>query len=285
MKRSNRRVIAEDTLKILEQGYYINAEGKEINIKKAQKQALQNTYLYLPEETDELLNKLELTDNEHSTQYEVTGETTLNAVRRLIADGEENVFCLNFASAKNPGGGFLGGSQAQEESIARATGLYPCLLSAKAYYEAHRKLSTCLYTDRMIYAPAVPILKDESGNVLEEVSTVTILTSPAVNAGVVRRNEPRNTDKILPIMRTRITKVLAVAAKRQHEVLVLGAWGCGVFQNDPQEIAALFRAVLDQEFNNQFKRIVFAVYSKNERFITPFRELFSVETETREREK
>lgn len=274
MKRSNRRVIAEDTLKILEQGYYINAEGKEISIKKVQKHALQHTYLYLPEETDQLLIDLQIPDNQTATQYEVTGETTLNAVRRLIQEGEENVFCLNFASAKNPGGGFLGGSQAQEESIARATGLYPCLLSAKSYYEDHRKRSTCLYTDRMIYSPTVPILKDESGNVLETAPTVSILTSPAVNTGVVRRNEPKNIDKILPVMRQRIAKVLAVAAKHQHEVLVLGAWGCGVFQNDPQEIAQLFKEVLEQEFKYQFKRVAFAIYSKNERFITPFKALF-----------
>lgn len=273
MKQSRRIEIAKDTLEILEKGFYINNKEERTDISLIQKNAVDNTRLYKPAELDELRAASKY-DNSFQTRYEVTNETTLNAVRRLAGEGEDNVMCLNFASAKNPGGGFLGGALAQEECIARATGLYPCLLQANAYYEYHRKLGTCLYSDHMIYSPQVPIIKTEGGNVLDEVVCTTIITSPAVNAGVVKRNEEGNADKIIPVMRKRIEKLLALCLHHQHTTLVLGAWGCGVFRNDPEEIAELFRESLTGNFANQFKRIVFAVKTDKERIIEPFRKRF-----------
>jgi uncharacterized protein (TIGR02452 family) len=273
MKQSTRREIAKDTLEILEKGFYINSKEERVDIDLIQKKAVENTRLYKPNELDELRAENKYANN-FQTRYEVTNETTLDAVRRLAGEGEENVMCLNFASAKNPGGGFLGGALAQEECIARASGLYPCLLQANEYYEYHRKLNTCLYSDHMIYSPQVPILKTEFGNPLNEVVCTTIITSPAVNAGVVRRNEESNTDKIVPVMRKRIEKLLALCLHHQHTTLVLGAWGCGVFQNNPEEIAELFREALTGNFANQFKRVVFAVRTDKESIIEPFRMRF-----------
>ena len=122
--RQERRKAAEDTLEILEKGYFINAKGENIEIKDLQDKAELQTKVYSPEESDKLINNKEFETVNGSTKIKVTNQTTLDAVRDLISEGDENVICLNFASAKNPGGGFLGGSQAQEESIARSTGLY-----------------------------------------------------------------------------------------------------------------------------------------------------------------
>jgi uncharacterized protein (TIGR02452 family) len=273
MRQDRRIQIAKDTLEILEKGSYNNDQGQKVDITLFQKNAVDNTRLFRPEELEELLVSSKKVNN-FQIQYEVANETTLDAVRRLDNEGYENVACLNFASAKNPGGGFLGGALAQEECIARATGLYPCLLQAKEYYDYHRKLNTCLYSDHMIYSPGVPILKGEGGKVLDKVVCVTVVTSPAVNAGVVRRNEAANVDKIVPVMRKRIEKLLALCLSHQHTTLVLGAWGCGVFQNDPEEIAELFRGALSGPFANQFKRIVFAVKTNKESIIEPFRKRF-----------
>ena len=75
-------------------------------------------------------------------------------------------------------------------------------------------------------------------------------------------------------MKRRIEKVLAIALKHGHQSIVLGAWGCGVFQNDPNDMARYFKEVIEEKFNNQFQKITFAIYARNERFIKPFQEAF-----------
>ena len=157
-----------------------------------------------------------------------------------------------------------------------ASGLYSCLLKAPEYYDFHRNLNTCLYSDHMIYSLQVPILKDEYGNLLDEAVCVTVVTSPAVNAGVVKSRETGNIDKIIPVMRTRIQKLLALSLYRQHTTLILGAWGCGVFQNDPEEISQLFYEALTGRFAGQFKKVVFAVKTNKESMIEPFRKKFII---------
>lgn len=269
--RNQRRAIAEETLKIIKQGYFLTKEGVLIDLKEQQLFAEQHTVVYTPEMTDQLIEKRvpqPLTDK--TTQIEVINDTTLNATRQLIKAGNEDVLCLNFASAKNPGGGFLGGSQAQEESIARATGLYNCLLKAKEYYETNRQTKSCFYTDYMIYTPGVPIVKDENGNNLDELTKTAIITAPAVNAGMVKQREPKKLDEIEVVMKRRMEKVLSIAVENKHLSIVLGAWGCGVFANEPTAIANYFKWVIDNKFNNEFAKIIFAVYSKNPKFIEPF---------------
>src|SRR5688572_10080406 len=132
MKQSKRIEIAKSTLSLLEQGFYINNSGNKVDISSIQQKAIDKTRLFKPDELKELLESIGQPNN-FQTEYEVTNETTLDAARRLVHAGETNILCLNFASAKNPGGGFLGGALAQEECIARASGLYSCLLKAEGY--------------------------------------------------------------------------------------------------------------------------------------------------------
>jgi uncharacterized protein (TIGR02452 family) len=91
--------------------------------------------------------------------FEVTGESSLEAARRLTGP----VAVLNFASARNPGGGFLNGAQAQEEALCRASALYTCLLQARGFYDHHRAHRDPFYTDRVIHSPAVPVFRDDKG--------------------------------------------------------------------------------------------------------------------------
>lgn len=272
--RDKRKNLAEDTLQALEQGFYTTSSGKRIDLTAIQQRAEQGTKVYSPKLSDDLINQ-SIPELEENTQIEVNNLTTLDATRQLIAAGFTEVLCLNFASAKNAGGGFLGGSQAQEESIARATGLYKCLLRADEYYETNRNTKSCFYTDYMIYSPSVPILKNEKGNYLEELVTCAIITAPAVNTGVVKQREAHRLDEVELVMKRRIKKVLAIALANGHRSIVLGAWGCGVFQNDPNAIAQYFKEVIDTDFHTHFKKIVFAIYSKNERFINAFQKSFN----------
>ncbi len=283
MSRSKRRVIAQETLEIIEQGQYENKSQQLISINDDQKVAVSNTLNYKPNSFSKLIHdrnaRMAQEAAEFDTIFEVNNETSLNAAKRLIQEeGYKDVLCLNFASARNPGGGFLNGSMAQEESLAISSGLYPCLLTQMEVYEYNRKRKTCLYSDHMIYSPKVPVFRDDRYHLLEESYNLSILTSAAVNAGVVERNQAHEAPNIEPTMISRTEKVLTVAYQNNYEVLILGAWGCGVFRNDPKDVARYFGDLLLKGgiFEGRFKKVVFAVLdnSAEERFVSPFEEVF-----------
>jgi uncharacterized protein (TIGR02452 family) len=171
------------------------------------------------------------------------------------------VLALNFASAKNPGGGFLGGAKAQEEDLARCSALYPCLLAQPDYYTVNRAEPSLLYTDHLIYSPEVPFFRDEGLELLERPFQPSILTAPAPNAGEALRREPDLRPRIREVLQARALKVLQVAAHHGHRTLVLGAWGCGAFRNDPHEAAEAFALAL-AALPGAFERVVFAVYER-----------------------
>src|SRR5262249_47012419 len=184
------------------------------------------------------------------------------------------VAALNFASAKNPGGGFLKGARAQEESLARASGLYAMLLG-DPMYDHHRSRNDPMYTTWVIYSPDVPVFRLDEGQLLDEPYFCSFLTSPAVNVGALRHRDRRG-DEARRVMQERVERVLAVAALHGHEALVLGAWGCGVFKNDPAQIAELFQTALAAWFRGAFTHVVFAVLdsSAEQRSLGAFEEVF-----------
>lgn len=240
--------IARRTLAIAESGRYHNDAGTEIDIRDTMRAAIAGTRLYLPEEP--------LTypgPGAETCGVEVTHESTLQAVRRL---GPGTV-CLVFASAKNPGGGFLGGAQAQEESIARASGLYPCLHAASEFYAFHRGQRDLRYSDRVIYSPGVPVFRDDKGNLLDEPHATSFLTAAAPNLGAIVRSQPEHTTAVPAVLAQRARRVLAVAAAHGHRTVVLGAWGCGVFRNDPAAVADAFAEAL--RIIDRFDRVTFAI--------------------------
>jgi uncharacterized protein (TIGR02452 family) len=263
MKRSERATLARETLEILQHGAYTNRDGQNVDLTASLRACLDGTCLYRPSDFDALLSEVQtlLAQRREHTYLEVTEETTLEAAARLHKSGR--VLCLNFASAKNPGGGFLSGSQAQEESLARSSALYLSAITQNEYYDRNRESESGLYTDHLIYSPQVPVIRDDAGNLLSEPYCADMLTAPAVNAGAVRQNHPQLSDQIRSTMESRLEKVLAVAVKHGAPSLVLGAWGSGVFQNDPEEVADMFHAALTGRFANAFKHVVFAIYDRS----------------------
>ncbi len=263
MNREQRAALAQETLSILEKGFYVNNDGVKVDIEEDLNRCKQNTILYKPNAFDSLQEKLSDRYLQNKPEIEVTPETTLKAASRLVTEEKyKQVACLNFASAKKPGGGFLSGSQAQEESLARSSGLFASLQEKREYYDQNKTCGTALYSDHLIFSPDVPVFRDDSGELLNDYYLVSILTAPAVNAGAVRKNEPHNIEKIQPAMKQRTRNVLSVAAYHQCDTLVSGAWGCGVFQNDPNEIADIWfrQTVADDFFHGKFRKIVYAVF-------------------------
>ena len=250
------RAIARETVAIAERGGYRDAGGAEVRLDVAS--AVAGTRLYLPGDP------LPEVPGGTTTAIEVTGESTLAAARRLVAAGPQDsggdVAALVFASARNAGGGFLNGAQAQEESIARSSALYPCLRAAGDFYAYHRSRTELTYSDRVIYSPRVPVFRDDKGGFLAQPYPVTFLTAAAPNLGAIRQNQPELIAEVPAILRRRAARVLAVAAAHGHRRLVLGAWGCGVFGNDPAVVAGAFAEALR---DGPFDQVVFAVLGPN----------------------
>jgi uncharacterized protein (TIGR02452 family) len=260
MNRDIRVRIAQSTLAALEQGFYLTPTNQQIVLADTQRAAETDSHLYRPADAEDLLQEFDQPGGAPA-EVRVYHATTLEAAAALVPAGGR-VGCLNFASARNPGGGFLGGSQAQEESLARSSGLYPCLTQFREMY-AHnaRPDSTGLYSDYFSYAPGVPVFRGEAGEWLPEPFLVDIITAPAVNAGALQRNNPELLPELVPTMRRRIRLVLAAAARHGIDTLILGAWGCGVFANDPAQIAELFaEALAEPNIRGWFRRLDFAVF-------------------------
>ncbi len=248
--------IARQTLAILEAGAYRTESGTLVSISDRLQQAIAATESYPP-----AVDLPTVVPGVKLTRITVDSRTTLAAVTMIPAEGYLPV-ALNFASAKNPGGGFLRGAHAQEESLVRSSGLYPCI-ACNPMYDYHRAQSDTMYSHYAIYSPGVPVIRDDDGSLLEEPLYCAFITAPAVNAGVVLERDPSRHREIRTTMAARINKVLAIAAIKGHDAVVLGAWGCGVFQNDPQEIAELFRDALNGPYRGVFTRVVFAINDRS----------------------
>jgi uncharacterized protein (TIGR02452 family) len=259
MKRNERAQIARETVEILERRRYQAPGGALVDLSAELERCLGGTRLY--DESD--LTRSEssaLAEPALETTLEVTGETSVAAIRRLVVERNLDTLCLNFASAKNAGGGFLGGAEAQEESLARASALYASLVSQARYYEANRACGTALYTEHLIYSPHVPMIRDDAGTLLDRPHLSAFITAPAVNTGALQQNEPERLPQVADVMRRRVERVLSIALDAGHRALVLGAWGCGVFRNDPALIADLFGQALETSFKGRFAHVVFAVF-------------------------
>ena len=203
------------------------------------------------------------------TQVQVTNETTLGASRRLVGRGLRPL-ALNFANGIQPGGGFLSGARAQEEVLCRSSALYQTLADDPMYRE-HLKRSQPDSTDWVIYFPDVPVFRMDDGMELPQPWLLSVITCAAPHAPDI--GQPQAGD----LLQRRIHRVLAVARAFGHVTLVLGAWGCGAFENDPHRTARDFRQALEKDFGGAFSDIVFAItdWSPERKFLKPFSDVFA----------
>jgi len=263
--------LAEDTLKIIEAGVYNNGRNV-VSISSLVENAVSGTILYTPSERESLVQDAwgavptdvggkEVYVESTPTEVIVRNCTTLEAVRDLIYnDRTDRVCALNFASAKRPGGGFREGARAQEESLARSSGLYPCLEKCPEFYTQNKNEMKCVYTNHVIYSPDVPIFRNDAGILLPVSHACSFITAPAVNWGAAQRRVSPSTMRDEMLERTEM--VLAIAAKHKHDTLVLGAWGCGVFQFPVLLLAEIFYSLISAPgaiFSGLFKKVVHAI--------------------------
>ena len=210
---------------------------------------------------------------ETPTKVIVSNKRTFEAA---IDYQEKKVAVLNFASASNPGGGVVNGSSAQEECLCRCSTLY-CNLTEdfmwKNFYQPHRHAANPIHNDDLIYTPDVVIFKSDTPyprllpqNKWAKVNVITCAApnlrerpSNAFNTGDGNQAVKISPAQLEQIHIQRGRKILATAAANKNEVIILGAFGCGAFMNNPEIVANAYTKLVE-EFKNAFKVIEFAIY-------------------------
>jgi uncharacterized protein (TIGR02452 family) len=247
--------------------FYVTKEGQHVVWRDAVQAACAAKLSIPPDDS--------LQSNDHKafneTRVQVTNETTLGASQRLIEKGLRPL-ALNFANGVHPGGGFLYGARAQEEVLCRSSALYETLME-DPMYAAHRNRKLPDSTDWVIYSPDVPVFRMDDGTELQHPWLLSIITCAAPYAPDI--GQPQAGD----LLQKRIHRVLSIARSFGYSVLVLGAWGCGAFHNDPHRTAIDFRQALENDFGGAFSDIVFAItdWSPERKFLGPFRDVFDAD--------
>lgn len=276
-RRSRLKQIADETLDAFDHGSYV-LDGTQHDLRTPVELAKRKAQYYAP---DSLLSgwSTSIPVRSHDTEISVLEVSTLEGAHILstvqLASQPgyppSRVGILNFASATKPGGGFKTGAQAQEESIARSSTLYPTLTTTltQTFYTTHaRDRKDCFYTHAMIYSPGVIVFRDDDGRWVEPFD-VDVLTSAAVNAGVARDKLKGDSDaiegKIEKIMRERMARILYLFEKQGVKDVVLGSFGTGVFRNNVNLVANIWADLLvetDARFRTSFDHVVFAILGK-----------------------
>ena len=188
----------------------------------------------------------------------------------------ERVCVHNFASATNPGGGVTKGSSAQEECLCRCSTLYFCLNTKEmwaGFYSPHRYMQDPIHNDDCIYTPGVIVFKSDTAAPAplpeSDWYSVNVITCAAPNLRLLPTNgmNPGDGNNAVKMTRAqqqalhekRLTRILDVAVAGGNEVVILGAFGCGAFENDPEAVAAAFSHVIAR-YRRCFKTIELAIY-------------------------
>ncbi len=185
---------------------------------------------------------------------------------------------LNFASASNPGGGVINGSSAQEEALCRCSTLYFNLNTNEmwnGFYSPHRAARDPIHNDDAIYTPRVVVFKRDTAfpatlpeSEWYEVDVISCAApnlrerpSNSMNSGDGDRRVEISPDRLRALHERRLGRILDIAAANGEEAIILGAFGCGAFRNDPAVVSAAAAAVVSH-YRNRFKIIEFAVYCR-----------------------
>ena len=265
--RSRLVLIARETLKILETGLY-QCGDDFVSIAQMVQEDIDGVVSIPPE--FELPTPSILPSHDVVTT-QVQNTLTLTAAKDMVASGKRPLV-LNFANGTHVGGGFLRGAKAQEETLCYVSSLF-CSLIDHPFYEYNAKISNNKSSDYSILSRAT-VFRNESYQLIEQPWHMDVLTCAAPIARLDWSGV--SIDEGAEIMDQRIARVLDIAIAYGFTDLVLGAWGCGAFGNDPQRIAQLFAKHLSER-SQYFDSVVFAIadWSEDRRFLQPFSVHFS----------
>ncbi|MBR3149542.1 MAG: TIGR02452 family protein [Eubacterium sp.] len=196
------------------------------------------------------------------TIVKVTPNTTFKCASEYV-DRYKRVAVLNFANPYHPGGGVEQGNMAQEECLCRSSNLYAaltCKYILTNYYDRNSRNRTPFGTDSVIYSKGVTVFKSDDAvpQKLDKTFKVDVITcaAPYYNSTY----GPYNPNQYKPAFYSRIKNILEVAISNDVDVLILGAFGCGAFNNSPEVVASVFgRLLFTEGYSHYFRRVVFAI--------------------------
>ncbi len=264
MERDKAAALGHSAVQISRDGGYQNGKREHVDIGSLVQTAVRRKASIPP---DAVLAQSGQRFDE--TRIQVSNETTLNAGYRLLKTSAK-VLALNFANGIAAGGGFLHGARAQEECLCRSSSLY-LTLAGDPMYGSHARRPSPDSTDWAILSPDVPVFRLDDGTALDSPYLLSFITCAAPYAPTV--GKARSAE----LMKHRIHRVLEIARSYGYESLVLGAWGCGAFGNDPVATARQFKDALSGDFEGAFAEVVFAIvdWSPDRRLLGVFRDAFT----------
>ena len=192
---------------------------------------------------------------------------SVGAIFKYI-NANEITAVLNFASYKNPGGMFIKGSKAQEECLCHESYLYNVLKGCMGYYNInHKNKNKSLYTDRALYSPNVRFIRGDKDVFCD------VITCAAPNKTAAKKYCNISDEENSKVLKERIEFVLKIAQDNGVDNLILGAYGCGVFGQDPLEVAKIFKEFLSGKYKC-FNKVIFAIPNKLEVNYRCFQRIF-----------
>lgn len=199
-----------------------------------------------------------------------SAELVLDYIRDQRED-MRHVGILNFASYTIAGGGFLNGCMAQEENLCHKSLLYPVLEKMNdQFYAWNRKdINNHIYHNRCLYTESIPFFVnvDETVEYLSEEDTdlvsllyANVLTIAApVNSEVLNKLCPGREKEVHEALKERIDLMFSSFMMTGNDILILGPFGCGIFNNDPYRVAKIMIDLLSTKYDGVFKEIYFAI--------------------------
>ncbi|KAJ5637852.1 hypothetical protein N7490_007731 [Penicillium lividum] len=238
-KRAQRKDMAEETQSLI---------PNIINTTKAHPRSI----LY-----NELLPRTHSDPNASKPKVTVCDQDSFTAAKEILERiPSARVGVLNMASEKDPGGGWLKGSLAQEEALCLRSTLITTLY--KHYYP--------LSEFGAIWSPEVAVFRDEVNSWCRVYEDSKIFIVGVVSVAALRC--PRLTEDKryfahpgdIRVVKDKMRQALRVLVKNDITHGVLGALGCGAFKNPTRETARIYKEVLNEpEWKGAFEELVFAV--------------------------
>lgn len=171
---------------------------------------------------------------------------------------------MNFANAYHPGGGYLNGSSAQEESLCRESTLYASIANkdAEIMYRSNKVSKNPFNTEYMLISPCVEVFRDGENTYLKKPFTTSVMTLAAPNLCYDPKfyNAHISEDELDTYMINRLRSYFMVLYDKGYKTITTGAWGCGAFGHDPYKVSGYFKTLLYEEgWIHNFDKILFAV--------------------------